>query len=280
MYKTSTQLKREAKDSLSGRWKEAVLLNLIPSIMQIISMFFIGLIIAAMFFFISFMVTSDKSDTSEIADTIKYQLTDEFDSEDIDFNSPFDNLDIEFPSFGVAPLIDIVIYFITISISFTFLDVIRRRNEQSMEIKDAFRIFNGNDFIPILLINLLMYVFKILWSFALVIPAFVKHYSYSQSNFIYKDMSMNQDVKNMGATSFITESRNLMRGHKGRLFWIDLSFIGWYLLGMITGGIAMLWINPYKNATKAAFYNDLAKDQFFSAKTNVTIEDDEEWTSF
>lgn len=280
MYKTSAQLKREAKDSLSGRWKEAVLLNLIPSIMQIISMFFIGLIIAAMFFFISFMVTSDKSDTSEIADTIKYQLTDEFDSEDIDFNSPFDNLDIEFPSFGVAPLIDIVIYFITISISFTFLDVIRRRNEQSMEIKDAFRIFNGNDFIPILLINLLMYVFKILWTFALVIPAFVKHYSYSQSNFIYKDMSMNQDVKNMGATSFITESRNLMRGHKGRLFWIDLSFIGWYLLGMITGGIAMLWINPYKNATKAAFYNDLAKDQFFSAKANVTIEDDEEWTSF
>ncbi|MDT2815145.1 DUF975 family protein [Vagococcus carniphilus] len=287
MYKTSAQLKREAKDSLSGRWKEAVLLNLIPSIMQIIMMFFIGLVIAAMLVFVSFMVTSDmdtSSGTSDFADTVRYQLsdelTDEFDSEDVDFSSPFDGLNVDFSSYGIAPLIDIGIYFITIGISFTFLDVVRRRKEQSMEIKDAFRIFNGNDFVPILLINLLMYIFKVLWSFALVIPAFVKHYSYSQSNFIYKDMAMNQDVKSMGATSFITESRNLMRGHKGRLFWIDLSFIGWYLLGMITGGIAMLWINPYINATKAAFYNDLAKDQFLSTTVDVPIEDEEEWTSF
>ena len=81
----------------------------------------------------------------------------------------------------------------------------------------------------------------------------------------------------MGATSFITESRELMSGHKGRLFWLDISFIGWYIVGMITLGIGFLWINPYINATKAAFYDDLSKGKFLETPIE---EDDEVWTSF
>ncbi len=55
----------------------------------------------------------------------------------------------------------------------------------------------------------------------------------------------------------ITASRRLMKGQKGRLFWLDLSFIGWHILAILTIGIGYLWLNPYISATKAAFYEDL-----------------------
>ncbi|MEG0549994.1 MAG: DUF975 family protein [Vagococcus sp.] len=287
MYKTSSQLKREAKDSLRGRWKDAVLLNLIPSIIQIIGMFFVALFTIGIIFLMSFFMATDFGSSSKeyspessesIRSDIKNEINDNLDS--TDFEDLFDNTNVGFTSYGITPIISFVLSFLTIGIAFTFLDVIRKREEQPIEFKDAFRVFNGIDFVPVFLINLLMYIFKTLWSFALVIPAFVKHYSYSQSNFIYKDLAEHSDVRSMGATTFITESRSLMKGHKGRLFWIDLSFIGWYLLGFMTFGIAMLWVNPYMSATKAAFYNDLAKDRFLIPTNAEAQEDDEEWTSF
>ena len=41
------------------------------------------------------------------------------------------------------------------------------------------------------------------------------------------------------------------------LFVLDLSFIGWYLLGSITFGIAYIWIVPYVTATKTNVYNTI-----------------------
>lgn len=287
MYKTSSQLKREAKDSLRGRWKDAILLNLVPSIVQIISMFFVAVFTIAVVFLVSFLVTTDFATSSDsyssgfnetIRSDIQSEINDNMSSND--FEDLFDNTDVGFTSYGITPIISFVMSFLTIGITFTFLDVIRKREEQSIGFKDAFRVFNGIDFVPVFLINLLMYIFKSLWAFAFLIPAFVKHYSYSQSNFIYKDLAEHSDVRSMGATTFITESRNLMKGHKGRLFWIDLSFIGWYLLGFVTFGIAMLWVNPYLNATKAAFYNDLAKERFLIPATSEDQDTEEEWTNF
>ena len=34
-----------------------------------------------------------------------------------------------------------------------------------------------------------------------------------------------------------------------------LSFIGWFLLGLITIGIAFLWVGPYFSVTLAKFYD-------------------------
>ena len=46
-------------------------------------------------------------------------------------------------------------------------------------------------------------------------------------------------------------------GHKMELFVLDLSFIGWELLGALTCGIAYIWIQPYYTATKANAYETL-----------------------
>jgi uncharacterized membrane protein len=48
-----------------------------------------------------------------------------------------------------------------------------------------------------------------------------------------------------------------MMGHKGKLFVLYLSFIGWFLLSCITCGVGFLWLVPYVQTTLANFYDDL-----------------------
>jgi len=46
-------------------------------------------------------------------------------------------------------------------------------------------------------------------------------------------------------------------GHKGRLFSLFLSFIGWIILSILTGGIGFIFLAPYICAAEAGFYQDL-----------------------
>ena len=295
MYKTSGQIKQEAKDILRGRWKDAVILNLVPSLLQIVSMFFVALVITGIVFIISMFATSSSFESFDSQNSFGRTNIEQILDEDLfedDEENWFSDYDDDYSSSSssiagtvasatsssfMAPIMSLVISFLMVGISFTFLDVVRKREEQSMEFKDAFRVFNGVDFIPIFLINILTYIFTYLWGLLLVIPGIVKSYSYSQSYFIYKDLATHKDVRTMGATSFISESKELMKGHKARLFWLDVSFIGWYILGCIPFGIGLLWVNPYVQTTKAAFYDDLSKGKFLLAEE---VDEDEEWTSF
>lgn len=52
-------------------------------------------------------------------------------------------------------------------------------------------------------------------------------------------------------------SREMMRGYKWKLFMLDLSFIGWYIVGIMTCGIGMLLVTPYIQTATALFYDDL-----------------------
>lgn len=48
-----------------------------------------------------------------------------------------------------------------------------------------------------------------------------------------------------------------MDGYKMKLFLLDLSFIGWMILSILTLGIGLLFLQPYMNTARAAFYEDL-----------------------
>ena len=70
-----------------------------------------------------------------------------------------------------------------------------------------------------------------------------------------------KDNPELSATEVITKSRKMMDGHKWRAFLLDLSFIGWLLLSLITLGIVgLLWTNPYMQNTNAALYQELSKN--------------------
>lgn len=49
-------------------------------------------------------------------------------------------------------------------------------------------------------------------------------------------------------------SKQMMYGEKVRLFVLELSFIGWYLLCALTLGIGLFFLTPYTQATFAEFY--------------------------
>ncbi|MBQ2736586.1 MAG: DUF975 family protein [Clostridia bacterium] len=106
--------------------------------------------------------------------------------------------------------------------------------------------FGGN-----LVAGLLVTLFTFLWSLLFIIPGIVKSYSYAMTYFIKKD--------NPGMTGqqAITESRKMMKGYKWKLFMLDLSFIGWYIVGALCLGIGTLWVTPYHQTAKAHFYEEL-----------------------
>lgn len=53
-------------------------------------------------------------------------------------------------------------------------------------------------------------------------------------------------------------SRQMMKGNKGKLFYIYLSFIGLQMLCLLSLGIGSLWVYPYQSQTLAVFYMELA----------------------
>ncbi|MCH5256680.1 MAG: DUF975 family protein [Lachnospiraceae bacterium] len=69
------------------------------------------------------------------------------------------------------------------------------------------------------------------------------------------------DFPNYSAKELLTMSRRLMIGSKGRLFYLMVSFLPLFLLGMLSCGIAYLWLVPYVNATMTEFFLDLVKNQ-------------------
>jgi len=65
------------------------------------------------------------------------------------------------------------------------------------------------------------------------------------------------DHTDMKAIEAIQTSSRLMKGNKGRCFYLQLSFIGWNILAAFTFGIGYLWLIPYTNVTYTFFYLDV-----------------------
>jgi uncharacterized membrane protein len=115
---------------------------------------------------------------------------------------------------------------------------------------DGFKLF-GTSF----LLYLLESIFIVLWTCLLLIPGIVKCFSYSMAYFILRD---NPDI---GALEAITRSRKMMKGYKGKLFGLCLSFIGWIFLCILSFGIGFLWLCPYISSSIANFYEDLKQNR-------------------
>ena len=65
------------------------------------------------------------------------------------------------------------------------------------------------------------------------------------------------DNPEMGVRDVLRTSRLMMRGHKWELFVLQLTFIGWVLLCILTLGIGLFWLEPYITITNAHFYEDI-----------------------
>ena len=127
-------------------------------------------------------------------------------------------------------------------------------------------MFEGfHDYGRIFVTKLLQAVYTALWSLLLVIPGIIKSYSYAMTDFILKD---EPEMKNNAA---IEKSMVMMDGNKMKLFMLDLSFIGWAILCLFTFGIGFFFLQPYMQASHAAFYEDLKAQQGGNVEVNVEV---------
>lgn len=97
----------------------------------------------------------------------------------------------------------------------------------------------------------LMYIFLLLWTLLFIIPGIIKSFSYAMTPFIVVDHP------ELSANECIDLSKKMMKGRKFDLFYLYLSFIGWFLLCIPTCFIGLLWLQPYVNSSVVAFYNDV-----------------------
>ena len=91
-----------------------------------------------------------------------------------------------------------------------------------------------------------------LWSLLCVIPGIVKSYQYYLVSYI---LAEDPDIEWKDA---LEKSKQMMDGYKMDTFLLELSFIGWDLLSILTCGIlSIFYVNPYRYATKAEIYHTL-----------------------
>ena len=110
------------------------------------------------------------------------------------------------------------------------------------------------DYGRVLGLMLLTAVMVLLWCLLLIIPGIIKAYAYIMAPYIA------EDNPELGPRECIRRSEAMMYGHKMDLFILDLSFIGWFLVGIITLGIGFLWITPWMEMTHVRFYEELKRE--------------------
>lgn len=162
----------------------------------------------------------------------------------------------------------------------TYLGVrLIRSGRQEITLKDNLlgKSTEASDILDLLLLNILVGLFTLLWSFLFIIPGIIKAYSYSQAINVFFDHKKNGTQ--ISYTQAIKESMLMMKGNKLDLFILQLSFIGWWIpvsivlsstmysfssgnvvngfLSGVIGGILFWVLTIYSQLTYGAFYVDI-----------------------
>ena len=129
---------------------------------------------------------------------------------------------------------------------------VARKEDEHAEIKHLFEGFKGK-IGQTFVVELLIYIYVFLWTLLLFIPGIIKSYAYSATMYLVHE-------KDLRGNEAITASRRLMKGRKWKLFCLDLSFIGWYIVGILCLGVGTLWVKTYHTMAKTLFFEDAMKE--------------------
>ncbi len=110
-----------------------------------------------------------------------------------------------------------------------------------------------------------MELWTFLWSLLFVIPGIIKTLAYSMTPYILAD------CPNVSATDALKLSMRMTQGRKGQIFVFYLSFIGWYLLSMLTFGLlAIFYVGPYQMTAASALYYEIKRDAIIEGRVDAT----------
>ncbi|MHA8110320.1 DUF975 family protein [Lactobacillaceae bacterium Melli_B4] len=160
----------------------------------------------------------------------------------------------------LSAIIGILAALLLLNVSFHILNLIRHQGDHSNPFAKSTSLFSDKLIWGIIGVWLLQLVLTILWAMLLIVPGIIKSFSYSQAIYIYRDAyKAGHPISAMAA---ITKSRQMMDGHKGELFLLQFSFIGWYILLAFTTQIYPIpflgiYVYPYFQITMMEYYDKL-----------------------
>jgi len=159
------------------------------------------------------------------------------------------------PIVGLAVIIGILIYlFLRCPIEVGGRKFFIRSAEKADNQKCFKFAYDRNNLKGIILTLLLRDVQNVLWFLLLIVPGIIKAYAYRMVPYILADNP------NIGCKKAIALSIKMTNGQKWKIFVLDLSFVGWFLLGLLAVGIGVIFVLPYYNATCAELYLVLRKN--------------------
>lgn len=123
-------------------------------------------------------------------------------------------------------------------------------NDKNADVGHIFKPFKNywSNFCVVFYKNLMIFLFTLL----LVVPGIIKAYEYMMVEYL------KMENPNLTAAQATELSSRITKGHKGDLFYLTLSFLGWFLLGALTFGILnIVYVNPYYYAAQAFAYQEL-----------------------
>lgn len=103
-------------------------------------------------------------------------------------------------------------------------------------------------YLKTLLLNIVITLATFIGFLLLIIPGIIISLIFSQAYYILAEDS------SKSISQCLQESVEMMNGNKWNLFYLYLTFIGWWIVVILTFGIAILWVSPYQKLTEANFY--------------------------
>lgn len=259
-------VKQQAKDIIKGRIFYLFLITLIVSILANMSLGYRNLDISGNDF--ELFRKNDNSSSESYNNDSYSQWSNPI--EDFEFNSAVSVPEVTdlsvtnalspikaafgYNGMGISVLVGLIFLPLTVTLSGMYLSLVRRKPEEEFSFGTELGGIFKNTFNDTYLKKLLTVLFRGLITVALtilfIVPGLIFNYSAYFANEI---MSDNPNLKPMEA---IKLSKKMVKGSRTELFVLDLSFMAWFLLCIITLGIATVYVLPYYNTTKALYYEN------------------------
>lgn len=143
--------------------------------------------------------------------------------------------------------------------------------DQKPNVNDILTVGFKNDPLKSVVLHFMTSLFTILWTLLFIIPGIVKAYAYSMNFYL-----LHREPK-LTAMEAIDKSKRITMGYKGDLFMLDLSYLGWYILGIFTLGILWLWIIPKHRTARILYFDEIYIQRVTSQEPKPMLEDQDEW---
>lgn len=235
----SSDFRAEARRKLDGKWKQAVLSTLAYVLVFFLIEFIAGLFPESMDSVFSIITTIIEMPLSF---GLVYSFVKLYNEEDV---KAFDFLSLGFSNFARAWKIYLHILLkmiVPVILVFVFAII---TNVGLLTAATTSTIFSsssaGTGSMIVAIIGFILFIVSMIW-------AILKSYYYQLANLVAIDNP------SLSAKEAVMKSKDLMTGNRGKLFCLQLSFIGWTILSVFTICIGYLWLLPYMQFAIIAFY--------------------------